>query len=121
MRFPFVGVMVEDCCVVGWSTSADRFVLEIEASLWPGHPAYEAPQPDKWTCYKRAHLVFEGVRSIEGLKRQEDVSPDTDLDGSKDYDSIDSIEQIEGGFRVIGRFGDVTLSASELHLDVLGA
>jgi hypothetical protein len=116
MRFPFVGVRIDDCWVMGWSVSPGKFVLEIEASLWPGHPAYEAPQPDEWTCYKRAELVFEGVASVQGLVRQEDVSPHSNPDGSKDYGSIDSIDAFEGGYRVVGEFGDVTLTASELRL-----
>jgi hypothetical protein len=85
-------------------------VLAVEASLWPGHPAYEPPPPDQWTCYKPARLVFDGVQAVDGLPDMADVPYCTDPDGSRDFGSLGELEAVPGG-RLRGRDGDRYVSA----------
>ena len=114
-----IGVMVDDCWVLGWRATNDQLIFDIEASLWPGHPNYEPPKPDHWACYKRAQLIFSGVREVVGLLPMSEAKSTTDPDGSVDYDSIDSLEQTNGGFSISGEFGDVFVSANAMQLVVL--
>lgn len=79
----FDGVLITDTFVLGWYRDADRLVFTVEASLWPGHPNYEPPQPDEWTCYKPARLVFDGVRTVDGLPEMAVVPRSTDADGTR--------------------------------------
>jgi hypothetical protein len=114
----FDKVMVEDTWVLGWRREADRLIFVVEASLWPGHPAYELPKKGEWTCYKRGQLLFEGVRRIEGLLDQDAVSFNTDPDGSRDYGSIGYLDTATDGFRINGDFGDVAVQAVGVRLEL---
>lgn len=114
----FFGVLIEDCWVLGWRTDGDTLIFDILASLWPGHPNYEAPKPNEWTCYKRSELVFHGVRKVSGLLPVHEVRQTVDPDGSVDYGSLDSIKVIPDGFSIIGDFGDVAVSATSVQLRV---
>jgi hypothetical protein len=114
----FDNVMIQDTWVLAWRREADRLIFIIEASLWPGHPAYEPPNQGEWTCYKRGKLVFEGVRRIEGLLDQDHVASHTDPDGSRDYGSIDYLDTATDGFRIAGDFGDVAVQASVVRLEL---
>lgn len=112
------GVMVDDCFVLGWRHVENTLIFEIEASLWPGNPHYEEPKPGDWTCYKRSKLVFSGVREVSGLLPMHQVRTTTDPNGTKDYGTIDVLTEIPGGFKIIGEFGDVTVIAEDMWLDI---
>lgn len=79
----FDGVLTTDSFILGWHREGDRLIFVLEASLWPGHPDYERPRPDEWTCYKPARLVFEGVHSIEGLPEMVSAPRSKDADGTR--------------------------------------
>ena len=112
------GVSFTDTFVLGWSREVDRLVFDVEASLWPGHPAYEPPRPGEWTCYKPARLVFEGVQDAEGLPDMASVPRSTDADGNWDFGSLHELTPEPGGFRVAGDFGVVRVHAASVRLEV---
>lgn len=116
------GVDLEDSWVLGWrhDPAAGRMTIRLDASLWPGHPAYAAPAPGEHTCYRPAELTFEGVRSVAGLREQADVPGHRDPDGSQDYGSIDGLDRTGEAFRLAGEMGDVTFTAAALRLDLVG-
>lgn len=76
---------LEDSWVTSWRVTEEELVVEVEASLWPGHPEYETPIYGNHTCYKPAQVVFPSVKLLEGLRTMEEVSGTQDLDGSIDY------------------------------------
>jgi hypothetical protein len=117
------GVDLEDSWVLGWryDAPAGRLAIEVEASLWPGHPAYEPPSAGEHTCYRRATLAFEGVTSASGLRMQSEVPGHLDPDGTRDYGSVDALEGADGVFRLAGEMGEVTVEAAVLRLRVDGA
>ncbi len=117
------GVDLEDSWVLGWryDAPAGRLTIEVEASLWPGHPAYGPPVAGEHTCYRRATLTFEGVASVAGLRTQVEVPGHLDPDGTRDYGSLDALEGADGVFRLAGEMGDVTVEAAVLRLRVDGA
>ncbi len=106
---PFYGVMIEDTWVLGWSYHSGQLTFDLEASLWPGHPQYEPPRPNEWTCYKPATLVFIQPSSVTGLKDMHEVRTVSNADGTVDYGSLESIELTPPVYRVSGPFGDVTV------------
>jgi hypothetical protein len=114
----FDGVMITDTFVLGWHREGDRLVFMLEASLWPGHPDYELPCPDEWTCYKPGRLVFEGVRSVEGLPDTASVPRSTDATGSQDFGTLAELVVEPGGYRIAGDFGLVKIQADSLRLEI---
>jgi hypothetical protein len=86
-------------------------------SLAP-HPLYEEPWPNEWTCYKSGRLIFEGVRSLTGLKEQASVRPNVGPDDSVDYDCFDALNVVGEAYEVVGDFGDVRLSASSVLVEI---
>jgi hypothetical protein len=119
----FTGVDLEDSWVLGWQLDASggHLLIELEASLWPGHAAYGPPAVGEYTCYRQARLIFEGVRNVSGLREQSTVKPYFDPDGELDYGSVDALERVGEECRLVGPMGDVTLHASALRLEVAGA
>lgn len=117
------GVDLEDSWVLGWryDAPAGRLTIEVEASLWPGHPAYGPPAPGEHTCYRRATLTFAGVASASGLRTQAEVPGHKGPDGTRDYGSVDVLEGADGVFRLVGEMGDVTVQAAALRLRVAGS
>lgn len=117
------GVDLEDSWVLGWRYDAPggRLTIELEVSLWPGHPAYEGSRPGEHTCYRPATLAFEGVASASGLRPQAEVPGHLDRDGTRDYGSVDGLEGADGVFRLAGEMGDVTVRAAALRLLVESA
>ena len=116
-----VGVMLDDSWVLGWQQYGDSILFNIEASLWPPHPAYEPPRPSEWTCYKRAQLVFEGVTHIGGLHSMSEALQTTDPDGGKDYGNIESFTASHHGFHIAGDFGSVEIRAHSCRLVIESA
>ena len=108
----FVGVDLEDSFVLGWALRADAFVVDLEASLWPGHPSYEPPLPGSHTCYKPARLVFPAVREISGLLPKAELDPSHDPDGSIDYGTIEALSSSGAQHRIVAEFGVVSLQSS---------
>lgn len=110
----FRNIDLQDSFVIGWKCSDETFFVDMEASLWPGHPDYEAPMKDEHTCYKKARLLFRKPSNIEGLLSIDQIDANEVTEGEiLDYDTIESFEIGDGRFRLVGAFGDVTLSADD--------
>lgn len=114
------GVDLQDSWVLSWHLDAGRLYFEIEASLWPGHPQYEAPSQEEYTCYKRCYLVFPRASGVSGLRTMEEVRPVQDPDGTRDYGSIDSlIRAAPGKYQIFGEFGEVSLESDAPRFEFL--
>lgn len=114
------GVDLTDSFVLDWRYKGDSLVFDLEASLWPENIAYETPKPNEYTCYKKARLVFAGVRKISGLKQKEDIVPTKDQDGSVDYGCIDSYHYREPTTHILcGNFGRVELVCTSAIFEVI--
>jgi len=114
----FIGVDLEDSFVRGWQLSNDALVIELEASLWPGHPSYEPPIKGNHTCYKRARLVFPAAQHVSGLRSMTEARSTEDPDGSVDFGTIDTLTKQGNRYSIAGEFGTVTLSCAEPVLQV---
>jgi hypothetical protein len=111
------GIDLPESFVLGWNTANARLVFQIEFALWPESSFYRQPREDEWTCFRRGVLVFERITIIEGLKKQEDVRYGTDASGERDYGNVDIFEEKDGGVKLSGAFGDVSLRCGAWHLE----
>ncbi|MDG9671225.1 hypothetical protein ONV78_26055 [Hahella sp. CR1] len=110
----FKNVDLQDSFVIGWKCSDETFFIDMEASLWPGHPDYEEPNKGEHTCYKKARLIFRSPSNIKGLFPIDQVEANKAMEGEiPDYDTIEHFEIGNGQFHLVGAFGDVTLSAED--------
>jgi hypothetical protein len=75
--------------------------------------ALEATQES--ILYRLGSLLFEGVLNINGILNQNDIQPTIDLDGSKDYGTIDYFEKNQSYFKVEGGFGNIEFESSGVH------
>ena len=109
----FQNVDLHDSFITGWACTDEIFFIDLDASLWPGHEAYDTPKKDEYTCYKKARLIFRNPINIIGLLSQNEVEPNKVTEHEiPDYDTIENFEIGDGKFRLSGEFGDVTLEAS---------
>jgi hypothetical protein len=109
---------IQDTFVLAWHQDGDRLVFAVEASLWPGHPDYKPPLLNEWTCYKPARLVFDQVRSVDGLPDPASAPKHTDTDGITDFGSLNELTAEPGGYRIAGDFGIVRVQAASVRLEI---
>jgi hypothetical protein len=120
----FDGVDLEDSWILGWHFDADqhRLVFNLEASLWPGHTSYVLPSPDKHTCYKQAHLIFEQVANVNGLLPMDSVKTNIDPDGSIDYGNVEGLHCVgDGIYKFSSDFGEVSIRCEGVRLEIVDA
>lgn len=116
----FEGVDLNDSFVLGWRQDRDLLEFSLEASLWPGHPEYEAPPHDEYACYKPAALRVRGLRSVTGLRGMHECMPAIDAAGERDFGNIDALSALpSGGFHLAGEFGEVRIEGGQLEFEVL--
>ena len=117
----FDNILLDDTFVLSWHQASASLTFHVLASLLQSHPNASPPASGEWACYRPGVIQFSGVSSVDGLLRQESVTPTTDPDGSVDYGCIDALSLVRsGGYRIAGEFGVVTVVARDVSL-VLGA
>jgi hypothetical protein len=117
----FDNILLEDTFVLWWHQTDAFLTFNVLASLLQNHPEALPPASGEWTCYRPGVIQFSGISSVDGLLRQESVTPTKDPDGSADYGCIDDLSLVRPGeYRIVGEFGVVTVVAREVSL-ALGA
>ena len=114
----FKGIDLEDTIVLSWSQTNNHVVFQLEVSIWPESPHYEAPKINEYTCYKKGVLKFSGTSNVQGLKEQAHAISSIDTDGSIDYGNIDYLGKTASGFEVVGEFGSVHITGGELSFEI---
>jgi len=114
----FEGIDLTDSFVLSWRQSPTEILFNLEASIWPQSEYYEEPIDDEITCYKPATLIFKNVDEVSGLLEMSEVRPFSDASGEKDYGNIDSLEQINNGYRVVGEFGSVLINGGSVLFEI---
>jgi hypothetical protein len=112
------GIDLTDSWVLSWNQREGILEFIVEFSLWPESPLYRRPKIDEWTCYRRGVLRFDGVTTVEGLKKESEVGFSTDPDGSKDFGNIETFEEGADGIRLSGDFGCVLVRCSSWRVDI---
>jgi len=116
----FDNVDLEDSFVISWKFTGDSLVIDLGASIWPGHNYYETPKDDEFSCFKKGRLVFRYISELKGLLSMEEVEPSSPLvNDIPNYNTIETFEIAKKHkMHIVGSFGDVTFSAEEWTFNV---
>lgn len=110
-------IYLEDSWVLNVVAEPATLAFKMEFVLREGHPNYRPPKLGEQYCYMPGLLIFPRVTSLswEGPS----VRPAVDATGEEDYGSVDEFRVEDGGYRLIGDFGDIRVSsaAPEVLLD----
>ena len=113
----FKNIYLEDSFVLRIEESEKEISFTVEAVLTEEHPRYSPPREAEQYCYKRARIVFKGLKNIKWLERNS--KPFTDADGNEDYGNIDSFELSSEGYHLLGDWGDVIICSEAPNLEWL--
>lgn len=116
----FDSVDLEDSFVIAWKFTGDSLVIDLGASIWPGHDYYETPKEDEFTCFKKGRLVFRYITNLNGLLPMSEVKPLTSIvNYIPNYDTVKTFEiSKKHKMHLVGSFGDLTFSAEEWTFNV---
>jgi hypothetical protein len=111
----FKYIYLEDSFVLEIEESESQLSFTVEAVLTEEHPMYSPPKQDEQYCYKRARIVFRGLKNVEWLERNS--KPFTDGDGCDDYGNIDCFEFSLEGYHLVGDWGEVIIWSNQPDLE----
>jgi len=114
----FKGIDLNDSFVLDWSFENNCLCFELQVSIWLESKYFVKPKLNEYTCYRKAILQFVNTVSVLGLKPKSAVMSSTDPDGSIDYGNIDTLQVVDGGFELIGDFGNLKISGGELRFEI---
>ncbi len=89
-----IGIDLSDSFVLGFHLNKDKFIIDLELSIWPESPFYEQPNKDEYTCYKKGILRFSGLEMIEGFTELLSIKPSVDSDGTPDWGNIYALRKV---------------------------
>lgn len=75
----FATYVLEESFVLDVVARPGSVMFRLEVVLTPEHPAYEAPEPGIYLCYRPGSLRFEGVTALEWVAQG--AAPATDASG----------------------------------------
>ncbi len=110
----FTDIYLEDSFVLGIDESDNTISFIIEVVLTEKHPLYTSPKENEQYCYNKGKIVFQNLKSVEWLHRNE--QPFTDADDSEDYGNIDTFELSEEGYGISGDWGELRVISSPVKL-----
>jgi hypothetical protein len=123
LPYPVIGglenVYFEDSFVLDIVARRDEVVFSLDLVLTPDHPMYRPPGAAERHCYRRAELVFGGVRELRW--RNSDVPPSRDASGEIDLGNIDSLTAVGGAYELEGDWGSMRIEAATAEIRLLGA
>jgi hypothetical protein len=110
----FADIYLEDSFVLSIDESKDEISFTIEVVLKENHPFYKNPKKQEQYCYKKGKIIFQNIKSIEWLQRNDKLF--TDATGKVDYGNIDNFEMSEKGYNLSGDWGELKVSSSPVKL-----
>jgi len=106
----FTDIYLEDSFVLGICESPNEISFIVEAVLTELHPLYTPPESDEQYCYKTAKIVFQGLKCVKWINRNE--APFTDASGEEDYGNIDVFELSNDKYVLAGDWGELQVTSS---------
>jgi len=107
----FENIYLEDSYVLGIYESPIQLIFEVEIVLHEKHPLYTLPKPNEQYCYKKGKIIFDGVKSVNWIKKSN--MSYTDPDGEIDYGNIETFELKNNRFHLIGDWGEVEIESKQ--------
>ncbi len=106
----FAGIYLEDSFVLSICELDNEISFIVEAVLTENHPLYVPPKEGEQYCYKKGKIVFQGLKQVEWIDRNE--APFTDAAGEEDYGNIDVFELYSGVYKLSGDWGELQVISS---------
>ncbi len=107
----FSDVVLEESWVRQVIASPGRVLFLVEAVIAKDSPLLQDPRPGEQFFWLPGVIQFEGVSSLEWTDQQ---GPTTELDGTQDYDHIDSLT-VDGDVYVVeSGAGTLRLTATDV-------
>lgn len=106
----FADIYLEDSFVLGIYESPDEISFIVEAVLTENHSLYTLPESDEQYCYKKGKIVFQGLKYVKWINRNE--APFTDASAEEDYGNIDVFELSNDKYRLSGDWGELEVTSS---------
>ncbi len=114
----FATYVLEESYVLDVVAGPAFVVFRLEVVLTPEHPAYEAPGPDVYLCYRPAVLRFDGVTELEWIGQG--APPATDATGEIDYGHIDTMTLEDGVYALGGDWGSMKVRSTSAGVTIDG-
>lgn len=111
----FKNLYLEDSFVLRIENSEKQIVFTVELVLSEEHPKYSPPNQGDQYCYKKATIIFGGLKSTEWIERNSQSF--IDADNSKDFGNIDVFEQTPEGYHLSGDWGEVKIDSNPPALE----
>ncbi len=110
--------VLEESWVLDISSTPGGLTIRIDLVFDKDHPELK-PAPAGDVYYTRQSLLrFDGVRRLEWM--DQGARPSRDASGEVDYGHIDSMLWEDDQYELEGDFGTIRLSASRVHIELLG-
>ncbi len=79
----------------------------VDAVLTENNLLYMPPKSSEQYCYKKGKIVFQGLKYVKWINRNE--TPYTDASGKEDYGNIDIFELSSDGYGLLGDRGELKI------------
>ena len=110
--------VLEESWVLDISSTPGGLTIRIDLVLDKDHPELK-PAPAGDVYYTRQGVLsFDGVRRLEWI--DQGARPSRDASGEVDFGNIDSMLSEDDQYELEGDFGTIRLTASRVHLELLG-
>ena len=106
----FADIYLEDSFVLGIYESSNEISFIVEAVLTENHPIYTPPESDEQYCYKKGKIVFQGLKCVKWISRNE--TPFKDVSGEEDYGNIDVFQLSNDHYFLSGDWGELEVTSS---------
>jgi hypothetical protein len=111
--------VLEESWVLDICSTPGALTIRIDLVFDKDHPELK-PAPAGDVYYTRQGVLrFDGVRCLEWTDQSQ--RPSRDASGEVDYGHVDSMLWENDQYELTGDFGTVRLSASRVHLQLVGA
>jgi len=105
----FKGVDLTASFVLSWQVEGHSLQLDVDVSLLPQHPFYEAPRPSERGCYHAAVLEFPACTAL-ALHNEGTARPLVALAKGLGPGRIEGLRRTsEGGYEIRGAFGEIAI------------
>ncbi len=115
----FEEIYLEDSWVLGFKMAENGIEFLVDCVLTEKHPLYTPRKENEQYCYCKARIVFPEAKSAIWHELNWTKARAIDLNGTIDYDNIDSFYEEDGAYHLEGSWGQVSIVSDvpQIHLE----
>lgn len=120
LSLPSLSVFVlEESWVLDVLIQPSAVTVDLDLCYARDHPELRAPRAGEYARFRRGRILFGGVTNVswQAMGQQ----PATDASGEKDWGHIDSFVWAATSYKFEGDFGQISLQAATLGVELTGA